>query len=81
MMFLQVISWGASAVAGEKSVIAGFNSRLATKVSSFAASNSGVKTYFWDSNAQFTTILNNPTAYGFKDATSYGAGQSNLFWG
>ena len=39
-----------------------------------------VKTFFWDSNAQFTTMLNNPTAYGFADATSYGSAATD-FWG
>ncbi|KAF5377405.1 hypothetical protein D9757_009692 [Collybiopsis confluens] len=38
-----------------------------------------VKTFIWDANAAFTTILNNPTAFGFKDATSFGDA-SNLFW-
>lgn len=33
----------------------------------------------WDSYAAFTPILDNPTAYGFNDATSYG--QSGDFWG
>ncbi|KAF9036805.1 hypothetical protein BJ165DRAFT_1354512 [Panaeolus papilionaceus] len=64
----------------EKSVISGFNSRLTAKVNAFKSANSGVKTWMWDSNAQFTTILNSPTTYGFKDATSYGSG-SNIFWG
>lgn len=32
-----------------------------------------VRTYLWDSNSAFTTILNDPTKYGFVDATSYGA--------
>ncbi|CAA7260315.1 unnamed protein product [Cyclocybe aegerita] len=66
--------------AGERAVITGFNSRLVAKANAFAAANSGVKTFFWDSHAQFTTILNSPQTYGFKDATSYGSG-SDIFWG
>ncbi|KAF5374669.1 hypothetical protein D9615_008983 [Tricholomella constricta] len=70
----------ASSQAAEKTVITGFNSKLAAKVSAFKAANSGVSTWIWDSNASFTTILNSPTTYGFKDATSYGSA-SNQFWG
>lgn len=39
-----------------------------------------VTTYSYDSHAQFTTILNSPKTYGFKDGTSYGSG-ADLFWG
>ncbi|KAI0700963.1 hypothetical protein C8T65DRAFT_656929 [Cerioporus squamosus] len=74
-----MLSQSADAQALEKKVITGFNSKLASRVASFAAANSGVKTWFWDSNAAFTTVLNNPTAYGFVDATSYGGAKS--FWG
>lgn len=75
-----MLAQAASARAAEKTVITGFNSKLAAKVSAFKAANSGVSTWIWDSNASFTTILNSPTSYGFKDATSYGSA-SNQFWG
>ncbi|KAF5321885.1 hypothetical protein D9619_002161 [Psilocybe cf. subviscida] len=75
-----MLAQDASAQAAEKTVIAGFNSRLITKISQFVANNTGVKTFLWDSNAQFTTILNSPTSYGFKDAISYGDG-ATIFWG
>jgi phospholipase/lecithinase/hemolysin len=39
-----------------------------------------VKTYFYDSYAHYTEILDNPTKYGFKDATSYGS-DADIFWG
>ncbi|KAK7472011.1 hypothetical protein VKT23_000118 [Stygiomarasmius scandens] len=73
-------STNAAGLATLKSVIQGFNSRLATKAQQFKAANSGVQTFLWDSNAAFTQILNNPTAYGFKDATTYGSG-NGIFWG
>lgn len=38
-----------------------------------------VTTWLWDSNAAFTTVLNDPTAYGFVDAVSYG--NTGDFWG
>ncbi|GLB37982.1 putative cellulose-binding GDSL lipase acylhydrolase [Lyophyllum shimeji] len=75
-----MLSQGSSATAAEKTVITGFNSKLAAKVAAFKAANSGVSTWIWDSNAAFTTILNNPTAYGFVDATCYGSA-ANDFWG
>ncbi|KAF7300043.1 CBM1 domain-containing protein [Mycena kentingensis (nom. inval.)] len=74
-----VIQQGASAQALLKSTIADFNSRLVTHAASFKAANAGTKTFIWDSNAVFTTILANPTQFGFVDATSFGA--PNDFWG
>ncbi|OBZ69541.1 hypothetical protein A0H81_10141 [Grifola frondosa] len=74
-----MIAQGASAQAAEKTVIDDFNSKLATRVSSLQSQNSGVQTWLWDSNAAFTTVLNNPTAYGFIDNTSYGG--TGDFWG
>ncbi|KAF8058624.1 hypothetical protein FPV67DRAFT_1720474 [Lyophyllum atratum] len=70
----------AASQAAEKTVIAGFNSKMAAKTSAFKSANSGVSTWTWDANTQFTIILNSPGTYGFKDATSYGSA-SNQFWG
>jgi phospholipase/lecithinase/hemolysin len=75
-----MLAQSTSSQALEKSVIATFNSKLAAKIKAFQAANSGVKTFLWDSNAQFTTILNSPKSYGFQDATSFGSA-SNMFWG
>ncbi|CDO77590.1 Carbohydrate Esterase Family 16 protein [Trametes cinnabarina] len=74
-----MLAQDASAQALEKQVIAGYNTKLAARAASFQAANTGVKTWLWDSNAAFTTVLNNPTAYGFVDATSYG--NTGDFWG
>ena len=38
-----------------------------------------VTTWLWDSNAAFTLVLDNPTAFGFVDAVSYGG--TGDFWG
>ncbi|KAI0821211.1 hypothetical protein BC629DRAFT_1278024 [Irpex lacteus] len=73
-----MLSQDASAQAAEKTVIAGFNTKLAQRVANFSSST-GSKTWIWDSNAAFTTVLNNPTKYGFLDATSYG--NTGDFWG
>jgi len=75
-----MLAQSASAQAAEKTIISGFNSKLAAKISAFKAANSDVSTWLWNSNAAFTTILNSPTTYGFVDATSYGSA-SNQFWG
>lgn len=38
-----------------------------------------VTTQVWDSNAAFTTVLDDPQAFGFVDAVSYG--NTGDFWG
>ncbi|KAJ7105192.1 hypothetical protein C8R44DRAFT_834466 [Mycena epipterygia] len=63
----------------EKTVIAGFNTKLAAKITSFKANNTGVTTWLWDANTAFTTILNAPTQFGFVDAVSFG--NTGDFWG
>ncbi|KAI0343568.1 hypothetical protein BDW22DRAFT_1419482 [Trametopsis cervina] len=72
-----MVPQGTSATNAEKTVIAGFNSKLAQRVAKLAST--GVKTWLFDSNAAFTTVLNNPTKYGFVDNTSYG--NAGDFWG
>ncbi|KAI3608199.1 carbohydrate esterase family 16 protein [Moniliophthora roreri] len=64
----------------EKSVIEGFNSKLETKIEAFKANNSDISTYLYDSYVGFTKILDDPTSYGFRDATTYGEGE-DIFWG
>ncbi|KAH9485803.1 Acetylesterase [Psilocybe cubensis] len=75
-----MLAQSTDAQALEKSVIGTFNTKLVAKINSFAANNTGVKTFLWDSNAQFTAMLNSPTTYGFADATSYGS-DPTMFWG
>uniref|UniRef100_A0A0W0FWY4 CBM1 domain-containing protein n=1 Tax=Moniliophthora roreri TaxID=221103 RepID=A0A0W0FWY4_MONRR len=75
----QMLSQSKDAQTLESTVISGFNSRLATKIASFKSNHSGVTTYLYDSYAGFAKILDNPTSYGFKDATSYG-NSPDLFW-
>lgn len=74
-----MVAQGTSATSLEKSVIAGFNSKLAARVSNLTSTHSGVKTWLWDSNARFSQILDNPTAFGFIDNSSYG--NTGDFWG
>ncbi|KII86056.1 carbohydrate esterase family 16 protein [Plicaturopsis crispa FD-325 SS-3] len=72
------IANGASDAALEKTVIDGFNAKLAPKIKAFAANYTDAKTWLYDSHAEFTKILDSPTTYGFADATSYGG--ENDFW-
>ncbi|KIY53741.1 hypothetical protein FISHEDRAFT_32785, partial [Fistulina hepatica ATCC 64428] len=51
-----------SSQALEKSVISGFNSKLASRVASLSSNYSDVQTFLWDSNTYFTETLGNPTA-------------------
>ena len=37
------------------------------------------KTYIVDTNALIVKLLNSPTTYGFKDATSYGSGTDQMW--
>ncbi|CAK5266684.1 unnamed protein product [Mycena citricolor] len=75
----QIMSQGASNSALEKVAIADYNAKLKTNVASFAASHAGVKTWLWDSNTVFNTVLDSPTTYGFVDAVSFG--NTGDFWG
>jgi len=74
-----MLSQPASAQALEKNVIADFNEQLSSAISQFQSTNSGVRTWLWDSNTAFSTVLANPTAYGFVDAVSFG--NTGDFWG
>ena len=64
----------------EDSVIKGYNTKIAERATALESSHGDVKTWIWDSYTSFTKIMDDPKAYGFKDATSYGDG-SDIFWG
>jgi phospholipase/lecithinase/hemolysin len=70
---------GSSRLSAETAAIKSFNSALASSAASFKANHAGVSFWVYDSYSAFTTLLNSPTKYGFKDATTYG--QSGSFWG
>ncbi|CAE6428638.1 unnamed protein product [Rhizoctonia solani] len=74
-----MLSQSADSRAAEAVVINGFNTKLAARASAFAAANSGVKTWIYDSATKLNTLLDSPATYGFQDATSYGSA-SNLMW-
>jgi phospholipase/lecithinase/hemolysin len=80
MRLSQFLGQSSAVQAAEKSQILDFNTKLAAAVTAFRGNHTGVRTFLWDSHTFFTTVLNSPTTYGFKDATSYGTG-SQYFWG
>lgn len=80
LLSLQMAGYGPESQAGEKKVLAGFNSRLEQRIERFGQSYADVKTYLYDSVSHYNEILDNPTAFGFKDATSFGPG-ADIFWG
>lgn len=70
---------GATATATEKAMITYYNAQLAVRASNLSSTYSDVKTFLWDSNAAFSAVLDDPTAYGFVDNSSYGG--TGDFWG
>ncbi|CCA73377.1 related to cellulose-binding GDSL lipase/acylhydrolase, putative-Aspergillus fumigatus [Serendipita indica DSM 11827] len=71
-----MLGQGSSVTATEKAVIADYNSKLAAKAAAFASANSGVTALVYDTSTAFNTVLDNPSAYGLQDATSYGSGNT-----
>lgn len=74
-----MVSQGSSTTAAEKVVLDGFNTKLAAKITAWKATVSGASTYLYDSNTRLGQILDNPTAYGFQDNSTYGSA-TNLVW-
>ncbi|KZP19745.1 carbohydrate esterase family 16 protein [Athelia psychrophila] len=70
----EMIATNATAQAENKAVILGFNKKLSAKIAEFKATHPDIRTHFWDAYTVFTTILDNPTKYGFTtDGTAFGA--------
>jgi len=72
---------GAAANAALKSAIADYNNELVSRVFNFAAKKNDAKCRVYDFNAFMTSVLDNPTPYGFKDAECEGNGEnSDCIW-
>lgn len=74
-----MVPQGTAATSLEKSMITYYNAQLAVRATNFSSTHSGTQTWVWDANAAFSAILDDPTAYGFVDNTSYGG--TGDFWG
>jgi phospholipase/lecithinase/hemolysin len=65
----------------EGAAVQRYNQLLGQAVTAFKGNYSGVQTWLYDTTGPFNTALNNPTAYGAKDATCYNSdGVSCLWW-
>ncbi|EIM80926.1 uncharacterized protein STEHIDRAFT_182917 [Stereum hirsutum FP-91666 SS1] len=74
-----MVPQGTAATSLEKSMITYYNAQLAVRATNFSSTHTGAQTWVWDANAAFSAILDDPTAYGFVDNTSYGG--TDDFWG
>ncbi|KAM5537864.1 hypothetical protein V8D89_008340 [Ganoderma adspersum] len=74
-----MLAKSASARSLQKSVMDGYNYRLAVRVHSWAAKYPGVKAHIWDANVGFNNVLNDPKKYGFKNVTAVGDFWANDF--
>jgi len=63
-----------------QSVIEDFNTKLAARASNLSSTLTGVKTFLWDSYTAFNQILDDPSAFGFVNITTFGSAPG-LFWG
>ncbi|EJD44371.1 hypothetical protein AURDEDRAFT_185040 [Auricularia subglabra TFB-10046 SS5] len=62
-----------------KAALSDFNSKLAAHVAAFQATTPGVSTWFVDTYAAVTKLLDDPTKFGFQDGTSFGDGD-DFIW-
>ncbi|KAE9389899.1 hypothetical protein BT96DRAFT_365454 [Gymnopus androsaceus JB14] len=63
-----------------ESVIEDFNTKLATAANNLTNTFDDVQTFYWDSYLTFNEILDDPTAFGFTNVTTFGSAPG-LFWG
>ena len=61
-------------------IINSFNGELASMVTPWAQSLSGVTTSIYDFHAFLEGVLDNPTQYGFANATCAGNGDGTCIW-
>ncbi|OQE08277.1 hypothetical protein PENVUL_c010G06863 [Penicillium vulpinum] len=65
---------------GHAEWLAAFNAALKTMVDEFIADNSGTTTVLYDSFAFMTKVLDDPTTYGFPDATCVNSNGVSCVW-
>ncbi|KAF8595188.1 hypothetical protein BDV93DRAFT_457394, partial [Ceratobasidium sp. AG-I] len=63
----------------ERAVIDGFNAKLVSRAASFKTSHPGVSSGVLYANYWMGFLLQTPTTFGFKDNSSYGAGEDVLW--
>lgn len=75
-----MLEQGATAMAQEAASITQYNDLLASTVSNFSSSHSGVTAKVVDTVGPFETALDNPTAYGAANATCYDDDGTTCLW-
>ncbi|KAG2025765.1 hypothetical protein GB937_002487 [Aspergillus fischeri] len=77
-MFIQQGDW---AIEHSAAYLAFYNQQLATMVERFKSNNTSVTAVLYDSWSFMTKVLDNPTVYGFPDATCINEnGMSCVWW-
>ncbi|KAF9043964.1 hypothetical protein BJ165DRAFT_1478774 [Panaeolus papilionaceus] len=74
-----ILGQGQWAIDTLKGVIDTYNAKLKVRVQALQNAQIGYRTFIWDTNTQFTKILDNPAEYGFGDVTVFGDGPE-YFW-
>ncbi|KAI0486343.1 carbohydrate esterase family 16 protein [Xylaria cf. heliscus] len=75
-----IIYQSATSVASLQSDIKTYNAELASRLATFKSKHSDVTAQLFDTTPTFTTILNNPTAYGASDATCVNGDGTSCLW-
>ncbi|KAI0535826.1 hypothetical protein GGR58DRAFT_477643 [Xylaria digitata] len=75
-----IIYESADRVASLHSDIQTYNAQLATRLARFKSAHGDVTTHLFDTAPTFETILDNPTAYGARDATCISGDGTSCLW-
>ncbi|MCJ1458624.1 hypothetical protein MMC28_008998 [Mycoblastus sanguinarius] len=75
-----IMARGAADAASCSNWVNSYNLRLAGSVNEWAAANPDSTKSIYDFHAWMTTVLDNPQASGFQDATCGGTGGPNCIW-
>lgn len=74
-----IIGRGADAQAKYAAAVKDFNSRLPLRILDFVLFHLGARVWSVDTNSVVSQLLDDPTSFGFKDATSFGRGDQFIW--
>ncbi|KAI0447318.1 carbohydrate esterase family 16 protein [Xylaria telfairii] len=75
-----ILYQSADRVASLRSDIKTYNAGLASRLAAFKSKHSDIKARLFDTAPTFTTVLDNPTAYGAPDATCVNGDGKSCLW-
>ncbi|EAW11689.1 uncharacterized protein ACLA_093880 [Aspergillus clavatus NRRL 1] len=75
-----MLSQGKDVTSLEAAVIKQYNDLIAKNLKQFKKKNSGITAKIVDTHAPFNTALDNPTAYGAKNATCFNEDGKSCLW-